>query len=81
MPSNILRTEGLATQAMVGSMVGSVANIILDPIFIFVLGFGVKGAAIATVLGQMIAMMIGIWITNKKSKKSKSILKIFLLIG
>ncbi len=34
-PSNILRTEGLATQAMVGSMVGSVANIILDPIFIF----------------------------------------------
>ena len=52
MPSNILRTEGLATQAMVGSMVGSVANIILDPIFIFGLKQGAAGAAIATVLGK-----------------------------
>ncbi len=34
-PSNILRTEGLAEQAMIGSVIGSIVNIILDPIFIF----------------------------------------------
>lgn len=34
-PSNILRTEGLAMQAMAGSILGSIVNIILDPVFIF----------------------------------------------
>ncbi|MDO4491753.1 MAG: MATE family efflux transporter [Lachnospiraceae bacterium] len=54
-PSNLLRTEGLAKQAMFGSILGSVANIILDPIFIFVLGQGAAGAAMATVLGNILA--------------------------
>ncbi len=55
-PSNILRTEGLAKQTMIGSMLGTVANIILDPIFIFVLGLGAAGAAMATVLGHLLSI-------------------------
>ncbi|MDO4617428.1 MAG: MATE family efflux transporter [Lachnospiraceae bacterium] len=54
-PSNILRTEGLAKQAMAGSIIGSAANMILDPIFIFGLNQGAAGAAIATVLGNLLA--------------------------
>lgn len=42
-------------------------NIILDPIFIFVLDFGVAGAAIATTLSQCISLIILIIFTNKKS--------------
>lgn len=64
---------------MIMQGVGALINIIFDPIFIFVLGFGVKGAAIATVLGQMIAMMIGIWITNKKIKEVEVNFKDFSL--
>ena len=45
-PSNLLRTEGFAKASMVGTILGSVVNIILDPIFISVLGFGAAGAAI-----------------------------------
>lgn len=50
-PSNILRTKGLAAQAMFGSILGSIVNMILDPIFIFGLKQGAAGAAIATVIG------------------------------
>ncbi len=52
---NMLRGEGASTAAMAGNMIGTVANIILDPIFILVLGWGVGGAAIATVLGNVLA--------------------------
>lgn len=37
------------------TLIGAVTNIILDPIFIFVLGMGVKGAALATVLSQALS--------------------------
>lgn len=43
-PSNILRTKGLAAQAMFGSILGSIVNMILDPIFIFGLKQGAAGA-------------------------------------
>ena len=68
-PSNILRTEGLASQAMFGSILGSVVNIILDPIFIFGLKQGAAGAAMATVLGNMIADAYYIYSIKKKSKR------------
>ena len=90
-PSNILRTEGLATQAMVGSMVGSVANIILDPIFIFGLKQGAAGAAIATVLGNLIADIYYVYVTIKKTNRlsvsivdakiSTSMIRNVLIIG
>ena len=68
-PSNILRTEGLATEAMIGSVLGSVVNIILDPVFIFVLKQGAAGAAIATVLGNVIADIYYIYAIMKKAKR------------
>lgn len=52
---NIVRAEGAATASMLGNMIGTVTNIILDPIMILGLGWGVKGAAIATVLGNVAA--------------------------
>lgn len=52
---NLIRGEGAATASMVGNMVGTVVNIILDPIMILWLGWGVKGAAIATVIGNICA--------------------------
>jgi len=52
----LLRAEGDAIGSMVGMFLGTVTNIILDPIFIFVFGMGVRGAAIATVLGNLISL-------------------------
>ena len=68
-PSNILRTEGLASQAMTGSVLGSVVNMILDPIFIFGLKQGAAGAAIATVLGNVVADIYYIYVMKKKAKR------------
>ena len=67
-PSNLLRTEGLAGKAMTGSMLGSVVNIILDPVFISVLGMGAGGAAIATVIGNIAADIYYIYVIVKHSK-------------
>lgn len=52
---NILRGEGAAKESMIGNMIGTVTNIILDPIMILVLGWGVAGAAVATVIGNIAA--------------------------
>lgn len=65
-PSNILRTEGLATQAMAGSILGSIVNIILDPVFIFGFGMGAGGAAIATVLGNVATDILLIYFVKTK---------------
>ncbi len=50
-----LRGEGLSRQCMIGQVSGGVLNMILDPLFIFVFHLGIKGAAIATALSQIIA--------------------------
>lgn len=68
-PSNILRTEGLAVQSMAGSIIGSIVNIIFDPIFIFGLNQGAAGAAMATILGNIIADIYYVYAVIKKSKR------------
>lgn len=68
-PANQLRTEGLANIAMIGSIAGSIVNIILDPIFIFGLDMGAAGAAIATVLGNIATDIIYAVCISKKSQK------------
>ena len=68
-PINILRTEGLAVQSMAGSIIGSIVNIIFDPIFIFGLNQGAAGAAMATVLGNIIADIYYVYAVMKKSKR------------
>lgn len=66
---NILRGEGAAKESMIGNMVGTITNIVLDPIMILVLGWGVAGAAIATVIGNIAASLFyaGYFISGKSS--------------
>jgi putative MATE family efflux protein len=51
----LVRSEGAATKAMVGMIVGIVLNIVLDPLFIIYFGWGVKGAAWATIIGAVVS--------------------------
>lgn len=53
--SNIVRAEGKSTEAMNGVLIGTLLNIVLDPIFILWLGYGIAGAAWATVIGYAVA--------------------------
>lgn len=55
--ANILRGEGASRESMVGNLIGTVVNIILDPIMILVLGWGVTGAALATIIGNIAACL------------------------
>ena len=57
----IIRSDGSPKFAMVSTVAGAVANIILDPIFIFPMHMGMKGAAIATVIGQILTAVFAIW--------------------
>jgi len=51
--SNLLRSEGNTKASMVGMLIGALLNTVLDPLFIFGFGMGVRGAAIATVISQI----------------------------
>ena len=57
----IIRADGSPKFAMVSTLAGAVANIILDPIFIFIFKWGMMGAAVATVIGQIITAVLAIW--------------------
>lgn len=59
--SNILRAEGKANKAMMGMILGNVANIILDPIMILGFGWNVAGAAVATVIGNILSALFYLW--------------------
>ena len=53
--------QGFANEAMLTTIIGAVMNIVLDPIFIFLFGMGVKGAAIATVISQACSCAFVLW--------------------
>ena len=75
----LLRSEGATMPSILGMMIGTVANVILDPIFIFGLNMGIQGAAIATVLGNMAAL--GYYAYYYLSGKSLVKLKIQFISG
>ena len=56
--NNQLRFQGSAVYAMIGLVSGAIINIFLDPLMIIVLGLGIKGAAIATISGQITSFFI-----------------------
>lgn len=56
--NNVLRAEGKAVLSMIGLVVGAVINVILDPILIFSAGLGIRGAAIATCVSQLLSFCI-----------------------
>ncbi|SHK06732.1 putative efflux protein, MATE family [Clostridium cavendishii DSM 21758] len=60
-----IRSEGNPGVAMATMLIGAILNVILEPIFIFVLGLGVRGGAIATVISQMVAT---VWILRYFTK-------------
>ncbi len=75
--------QGHAKTAMVSILIGAVLNLILDPVFIFALGMGVKGAALATIISQCVsAVWIVSFLASKKSEicLNSSILKPSFLI-
>ena len=57
----IIRADGSPKFAMFSTLLGAVINIILDPIFIFVFKWGMMGAAVATVIGQIATAFLAIW--------------------
>lgn len=72
--NDIVRSEGKAAIAMLALVVGGGLNMILDPIFIFVFDMGITGAAIATVIGEVVSVVIlvGFLMSGKSSLKLKS---------
>lgn len=66
--SNIIRSEGKANVAMTGMILGNITNIILDPIMILGFGWDIKGAAIATVIGNVVAFVF--YIIHLTSKRT-----------
>lgn len=71
--NNFLTTQGFSTFAMLTTVIGAVINIVLDPIFIFGLDMGVRGAALATVISQAVG---AVWVLWFLTKGKKSILRI-----
>lgn len=65
--SFVVRAEGASKEAMIGSMIGTGANIVLDPILISGFGMGAAGAAIATTIGNVMASAYYLWYFLKKS--------------
>ena len=63
--SQLIRADGSPKYSMVLLVVGAILNIILDPIFIFTFNMGVKGGAIATVIGQIVSFAMAILYLKK----------------
>lgn len=66
--SNMARTDGHPRMSMYGILIGAALNTVLDPIYIFVLGWGVKGAAIATVTAQFVSTVVLCYYFLKKGR-------------
>ena len=63
-----INAQGYSVIGMTSVAIGAVANLLLDPLFIFVLEFGIRGAAIATVLSQLLSAVFVLYFLTKKSE-------------
>ena len=86
----IIRSDGSPRFAMIAVVAGAITNIVLDPIFIYPMKMGMAGAAIATVIGQMVTTALSLWylFRMKSVKLGKSsfgffggLMKKFLSLG
>ena len=57
----VIRADGNPKFAMISTLAGAAINIVLDPVFIFVFKWGMMGAAVATVLGQIFTAILAVW--------------------
>ncbi|MEE0420696.1 MAG: MATE family efflux transporter [Lachnospiraceae bacterium] len=63
-----ITAQGFSTISMLTTLIGAIVNIVLDPVFIFVLGMGVQGAALATILSQCVsAVWVMYFLTGRKT--------------
>lgn len=76
---NMNRAQGAAKPAMIILIAGAVLNLILDPIFIYVCNLGVSGAALATLLSQILSAILGLVFLQRKSNVIHLNLKYFRL--
>lgn len=86
----IIRSDGSPKFAMVSTLAGAILNIILDPIFIFGFRWGMMGAALATILGQILTAALSLWylchmkaiqLEKKSFSLSSSLIKRFIPLG
>ena len=63
-----INAQGYSVIGMISVAIGAVANLLLDPLFIFVLGFGIRGAAIATVISQVLSAVFVLYFLTRKSE-------------
>ncbi len=63
--NSIIRADGSPKYAMASMLAGAIINLILDPIAIFILHWGVEGAAIATIIGQIVSGIISLYYLKK----------------
>ena len=76
-----INSQGYSTVGMLSVALGAVTNLILDPIFIFVFGFGIKGAAIATILSQFLSAAFVVNFLHNKAEYRVKLLKFQELAG
>ena len=84
MLTSVIRADGSPAVAMTSMLSGAVVNIILDPIFIFALHWGMKGAAWATVIGQVVSLVVCViylFRTKTFKLKAKNLLPRFKVLG
>ncbi|MGN0318430.1 MAG: MATE family efflux transporter [Lachnospira sp.] len=86
----IIRSDGSPKFAMISTLAGAVVNIILDPIFIFVCKWGMMGAALATIIGQVITAVLAVWylfhmkavvLLSKSFKVNWNVIRKFIPLG
>ena len=86
----IIRSDGSPRFAMVSTLVGAVFNIIFDPILIFGLKWGMMGAAVATIAGQIITALLSLWylahmkavkVTRSAFRLRRDLIRKFLPLG
>ena len=86
----IIRADGSPRFAMISTLAGAVLNVILDPIFIFAFRWGMMGAAVATVLGQIVTAAMAVWylchmktveLSRKSLRLDGTVVKRFLPLG
>ena len=70
-----INAQGYATTGMLSVAIGAVANLILDPLFIFVFGLGIKGAAIAMVLSQFLSAAYVLLFLERKAEMKARLLQ------
>ena len=70
-----INAQGYSTTGMLSVAIGAVANLLLDPLFIFVFGLGVRGAAIATVISQCLSASFVLFFLTKKAELKVRFLK------